>query len=232
MDIFPVSWCETNGYPLQHPCKPRGQCYGTNAQFQRTFKCCVHINLYLYLKWLDKILKFMFICSGETEKGCGCSARETVSKTQKCWNWVKVVLIMEKHSYLFDHSRVPSKDSSPDTTKQLINSSQAEIGECQIHIWTLAHMHGLPCQMFTVIKAQWSLTWYYFNLVCVCHQQARRMGSTAALRSILTIAASQGPTSIRAVLQSCPSVWDLETVSWYWRRLAITACRLLVWNST
>uniref|UniRef100_A0A8C2BQA0 Scm like with four mbt domains 1 n=1 Tax=Cyprinus carpio TaxID=7962 RepID=A0A8C2BQA0_CYPCA len=25
MDIFPVSWCETNGYPLLHPCKPRGQ---------------------------------------------------------------------------------------------------------------------------------------------------------------------------------------------------------------
>ncbi|KTG07324.1 hypothetical protein cypCar_00019533, partial [Cyprinus carpio] len=23
MDIFPVSWCETNGYPLLHPCKPR-----------------------------------------------------------------------------------------------------------------------------------------------------------------------------------------------------------------
>jgi len=41
------------------------------------------------------------------------------------------------------------------------------------------------------------------------------MGSTAALRSILTIAASQGLTSIRAVLQSCPSVWDLGTVSWY-----------------
>lgn len=26
MDLFPVSWCETNGYPLQFPCKPRGQC--------------------------------------------------------------------------------------------------------------------------------------------------------------------------------------------------------------
>ncbi|XP_036415069.1 scm-like with four MBT domains protein 1 isoform X2 [Colossoma macropomum] len=23
MDIFPVSWCETNGYPLLHPCKPK-----------------------------------------------------------------------------------------------------------------------------------------------------------------------------------------------------------------
>ncbi|XP_022538508.2 scm-like with four MBT domains protein 1 isoform X2 [Astyanax mexicanus] len=23
MDIFPVSWCETNGYPLQYPCKPK-----------------------------------------------------------------------------------------------------------------------------------------------------------------------------------------------------------------
>lgn len=100
MDIFPVSWCETNGYPLQHPCKPRGQCYSTNAPFQRTSKCCVHINWCLYLKWLDKILKFMFNYSGETEKGCSCSARETVSKTQKCWNWVQVVLIMEKHSFI------------------------------------------------------------------------------------------------------------------------------------
>uniref|UniRef100_A0A8C1UUK9 Scm like with four mbt domains 1 n=1 Tax=Cyprinus carpio TaxID=7962 RepID=A0A8C1UUK9_CYPCA len=27
MDIFPVSWCETNGCPLHHPCKPRGQFY-------------------------------------------------------------------------------------------------------------------------------------------------------------------------------------------------------------
>uniref|UniRef100_A0AAR2JFR9 SAM domain-containing protein n=1 Tax=Pygocentrus nattereri TaxID=42514 RepID=A0AAR2JFR9_PYGNA len=26
MDVFPVSWCETNGYPLQYPCKPKGQC--------------------------------------------------------------------------------------------------------------------------------------------------------------------------------------------------------------
>ncbi len=32
--------------------------------------------------------------------------------------------------YLFHHSRVPSKDSSPDTTKQQINSSQAEMGKC------------------------------------------------------------------------------------------------------
>jgi len=31
--------------------------------------------------------------------------------------------------YLFHHSRVPSKDSSPDTTKQLINSNQPEMGE-------------------------------------------------------------------------------------------------------
>ncbi|XP_017567435.1 scm-like with four MBT domains protein 1 isoform X2 [Pygocentrus nattereri] len=23
MDVFPVSWCETNGYPLQYPCKPK-----------------------------------------------------------------------------------------------------------------------------------------------------------------------------------------------------------------
>ncbi|CAB1315087.1 unnamed protein product [Coregonus sp. 'balchen'] len=25
LDIFPVSWCESNGYPLQHPSKPRAQ---------------------------------------------------------------------------------------------------------------------------------------------------------------------------------------------------------------
>ncbi|XP_069045733.1 scm-like with four MBT domains protein 1 isoform X2 [Lepisosteus oculatus] len=25
MDIFPVSWCETNGYTLRHPCKPKVQ---------------------------------------------------------------------------------------------------------------------------------------------------------------------------------------------------------------
>lgn len=25
MNVFPVSWCETNGYPLQYPSKPRGQ---------------------------------------------------------------------------------------------------------------------------------------------------------------------------------------------------------------
>lgn len=24
LDIFPVSWCETNGYPLIHPIKPSG----------------------------------------------------------------------------------------------------------------------------------------------------------------------------------------------------------------
>ncbi|XP_052425000.1 scm-like with four MBT domains protein 1 [Carassius gibelio] len=63
MDIFPVSWCETNGYPLLHPRKPR------------------------------------------------------VEKQRKV-----AVVQPEKH-------RVPSKDSSPDTTKQQINSSQAEMGQ-------------------------------------------------------------------------------------------------------
>uniref|UniRef100_A0A8C1EFR9 SAM domain-containing protein n=1 Tax=Cyprinus carpio carpio TaxID=630221 RepID=A0A8C1EFR9_CYPCA len=37
MDIFPVSWCETNGCPLHHPCKPRGQFYTTNFSMPR---CC------------------------------------------------------------------------------------------------------------------------------------------------------------------------------------------------
>uniref|UniRef100_A0A8C2C1F0 Scm like with four mbt domains 1 n=1 Tax=Cyprinus carpio TaxID=7962 RepID=A0A8C2C1F0_CYPCA len=59
---FPF-WCETNGYPLLHPCKPR------------------------------------------------------VEKQRKV-----AVVQPEKH-------RVPSKDSSPDTTKLQINSSQAEMGQ-------------------------------------------------------------------------------------------------------
>lgn len=25
LDIFPVSWCETNGYPLVYPIKPSGE---------------------------------------------------------------------------------------------------------------------------------------------------------------------------------------------------------------
>uniref|UniRef100_A0A8C1L7B8 SAM domain-containing protein n=1 Tax=Cyprinus carpio TaxID=7962 RepID=A0A8C1L7B8_CYPCA len=37
MDIFPVSWCETNGYPLLHPCKPRGQFYSHKLLIQLIF---------------------------------------------------------------------------------------------------------------------------------------------------------------------------------------------------
>lgn len=72
-------------------------------------------------------MQLFFSCSGETEKGGSRTARETVSnsKTQRGLSFIYRQILI----HVFYYSRVPSKDSSPDTTKQQLNNSQAEIGE-------------------------------------------------------------------------------------------------------
>uniref|UniRef100_A0AAR2K091 SAM domain-containing protein n=1 Tax=Pygocentrus nattereri TaxID=42514 RepID=A0AAR2K091_PYGNA len=50
MDVFPVSWCETNGYPLQYPCKPKVEKQKKIAvvQPERQLFMAVHFKTVLY----------------------------------------------------------------------------------------------------------------------------------------------------------------------------------------
>lgn len=56
LDIFPVSWCETNGYPLLYPIKPKGWCSLEGKHifvWSATSSVCIcyHVEQSIYCFW-------------------------------------------------------------------------------------------------------------------------------------------------------------------------------------
>lgn len=75
LDIFPVSWCETNGYPLVYPIKPSG--IQQESSLWPLMAPFFHLNVIVWLG--SRYTFFFFFSSWKRKKDCCGAAWETVS---------------------------------------------------------------------------------------------------------------------------------------------------------